>query len=720
MQQQTSTYAQLITSFVKNMSIRRKLISVIMLTCIVALLLAGAVFIAWQWTSLRRDMVQNISTHAKILANNCKASLSFDDAKDARDTLDAFNAVPSIVFASVYKKDGRLFTAYFRPGAQTTISQQDLQRDGYVFDNKSLTVFKPILLDEELIGTACVRADLNPMYVTLRRNVEVIAGVLLLSWLAAYLFSAKLQTIISSPILELARTAKVVSEKKEYSTRAAKRSNDEVGLLIDAFNDMLEQIQQRDSALVAANEQLEARVRERTAELTATNEQLTREITVRKKAEQALKQRTERIIRHQSTLLRLGKMAKNDLAFTLNVTTEEDAKTLHVNRASVWFFNKDRTHLICEDLYKLSDNTHEKGFTVDVNTHPKYFESMESSRIVAAKDVFADPRTGEFGKDYLGKPGITSKMDVPIRLHGRMVGTICHEHTGPQREWTLEEQDFAASIADMISVQMEANERRKAEQALEKANKSLADTVRELIRSNKELQDFAYVTAHDLKAPLRAIGTLTDWIVSDYHDKFDQEGKQQLLMLKGRVARMSDLIDSVLRYSEIGRAARQFEKVDLNSLIAEVITQIAPPENISIVVSDKLPVLFSEKARLFQIFQNLIDNSIKYMDKPDGRITISCAEEGGLWKFSVADNGPGIDEKYFGKIFKMFQTLIRRDEFESTGIGLAIVQKIVELYGGTVWVESKLGQGSTFFFTLPKHQAHPQPPAEQLQTAAIA
>ncbi len=137
-------------------------------------------------------------------------------------------------------------------------------------------------------------------------------------------------------------------------------------------------------------------------------------------------------------------------------------------------------------------------------------------------------------------------------------------------------------------------------------------------------------------------------------------------------------------------------------LVPEVIAQVAPPPTIRVTIEDTLPVVISERVRLIQVFQNLISNAVKYMDKPEGTIRIGCFEQEQYWTFSVADNGPGIDQKYFGKIFEMFQTLARRDELESTGIGLAVVKKIVELHGGTVWIESTVGEGSTFFFTLPK------------------
>jgi two-component system sensor kinase FixL len=161
----------------------------------------------------------------------------------------------------------------------------------------------------------------------------------------------------------------------------------------------------------------------------------------------------------------------------------------------------------------------------------------------------------------------------------------------------------------------------------------------------------------------------------------------------------------VLQYSRVGRIKEELVKVNLNELIPAVIDMLAPPENITITVENELPTIECEQTRIMQVFQNLLSNAVKYMDKPRGRIKVDCVEEDGFWKFSVADNGPGIKEEHSEKIFKIFQTLAPRDEFESTGVGLTVVKKIVELYDGRIWVESKLGEGSTFFFTLPKQEA---------------
>jgi signal transduction histidine kinase len=220
--------------------------------------------------------------------------------------------------------------------------------------------------------------------------------------------------------------------------------------------------------------------------------------------------------------------------------------------------------------------------------------------------------------------------------------------------------------------------------------------------ANKELTEFAYVASHDLKAPLRGVKALADWIHQDCYEKLDAENRQRLDLLTSRVDRMHQLIEGILQYSRIGRADEQVGPVDLDKLVDGIVDMIQPPEHIRIVVENTLPTVQADETRIGQVFQNLLSNAVKYMNKPKGLIRVGCVADGDFWRFSVSDNGPGIEEQYFEKIFGVFQTLNRKDEYESTGLGLAIVKKIVERYGGRVWVESQIGQGSTFLFTLPK------------------
>jgi two-component system sensor kinase FixL len=238
-----------------------------------------------------------------------------------------------------------------------------------------------------------------------------------------------------------------------------------------------------------------------------------------------------------------------------------------------------------------------------------------------------------------------------------------------------------------------------------------AQTLRDLGRANDELANFARIVAHDLKAPLRGIGTLANWIASDQNARLDDEGRQHLELLIRRVQRLDAFVDGLMDWSRTttGHGCEVSSPIDLNALVSEVIESLSPPPQVSVSVAGRLPALRIRWPRIQQVFQNLLDNAIRFMDKPHGVVRISCVDDGPAWKFSVSDNGPGIDPRHFQRIFQLFQTLAPRDRTESTGIGLAIAKKIVEEHGGRIWVESSPGRGSSFFFTLPKGPAPNQP-----------
>jgi two-component system sensor kinase FixL len=168
---------------------------------------------------------------------------------------------------------------------------------------------------------------------------------------------------------------------------------------------------------------------------------------------------------------------------------------------------------------------------------------------------------------------------------------------------------------------------------------------------------------------------------------------------------MNSLVDGILRYSRITRQHEELVMVDVNQLLREVRDMLSAPPGIVMRIAPGLPTLPCERTRLTQVFENLISNAVKYMGQPEGEISIGCEDAGPHWRFFVRDTGPGIEERYYEKIFQIFQTLAARDDRESTGIGLAIVKKNVELSGGRVWVESTVGKGSTFYFLIPKARA---------------
>lgn len=223
-----------------------------------------------------------------------------------------------------------------------------------------------------------------------------------------------------------------------------------------------------------------------------------------------------------------------------------------------------------------------------------------------------------------------------------------------------------------------------------------------LEKINKELDQFAYIVSHDLKAPLRAINNLSVWIEEDLEGKMESDTKKNFDMLRGRILRLEALINGILQYSRAGRVKNEVADIDLNQFIPDIIQNLAPPENFKVSISKDLPHVVAERISLEQVFSNFISNAIKYNNNPNPEIIIEAEEKDSYYHFSVADNGPGIEPEFHQKIFVIFQTLQARDVVESTGVGLAIVKKIVEEQGGKVWVESDKGKGAKFCFTLPK------------------
>ncbi|MGG7666739.1 sensor histidine kinase [Dyadobacter sp. BHUBP1] len=238
------------------------------------------------------------------------------------------------------------------------------------------------------------------------------------------------------------------------------------------------------------------------------------------------------------------------------------------------------------------------------------------------------------------------------------------------------------------------------------AETKLKSYTHDLERINAELDQFAYVVSHDLKAPLRAINNLSEWIEEDIADMLEGETRDQFKLLRGRVHRMENLINGILSYSRAGRIKTVKEKFLIRSLVDELCESFSTKKPLSFrIEGDPGTEIEAEKIALTQILQNLISNGIKYNDKAEIRITIGWKDLGNQFEFYVSDNGPGISPEFHERIFVIFQTLQARDEVESTGVGLAIVKKILDEKHSKIRIETVMGEETTFLFTWPKNEA---------------
>lgn len=289
-----------------------------------------------------------------------------------------------------------------------------------------------------------------------------------------------------------------------------------------------------------------------------------------------------------------------------------------------------------------------------------------------------------------------SEITVPIIYDGEVIGIIDAEHER-KNYFNSKHLNTIERIANLVSLQLKNAINLRERVKVEHKNKEL---VAELSRSNEELKEYAHIVSHDLKSPLRSISALTAWIKLDNQDKFDEASLQNFEDIDLTLEKMDNLISDVLKFSSIDADSKEDEQIDLYDLVKKLIQILYVPEHVSINILKKLPVVKGDKIKFQQLFQNLIANAIKFSDKKDSIINIDVKEHNSFYEFSIEDNGIGIEKRHFDKIFKIFQSLKKSED--SSGIGLSIVKKIIDIYKGEIWLESEINKGTTFYFTIKK------------------
>src|SRR5262245_3204474 len=455
-----------------DLAIQKKLILMFMVTNVVAMLFMCTAIFVHDVVVFRRATLRSLSTLADIVGSNCTAALAFNDRDAARETIEALAMQGHVRAAAVYSRQGELFVRYVRAGDSDPLPAAP-EPEGARFGRGSLAVFRPIVLDREPIGTLYIRSDLGELQARLLHYGLIIALVMLSSSLLALVLSTRLQRFISAPILDLTDVARAISTRRDYSVRAQKHGEDEIGVLIAGFNDMLEQVERRTQQLETVNRDLEA---------------------------------------------------------------------------------------------------------------------------------------------------------------------------------------------------------------------------------------FSYSVSHDLRVPLRAIDGFSLILLHEHAAELDAETQRLLGVIRKSTQQMGQLIDDLLAFSRLGRRVPEKAEVDMAALaraVTDELLALEKPRQVEVVIGALEPA-HGDRTLVRQVLVNLVSNALKFTRRRErAAVEIGCRRDGEATVYFVHDNGEGFDMNYADKLFQVFQRLHGGDEFEGTGVGLAIVKRIVERHGGRVWGEGRVNAGATFSFTLP-------------------
>lgn len=441
-----------------------------------------------------------------------------------------------------------------------------------------------------------------------------------------------------------------------------------------------------------------------------------RDITERKRAEEEALRRGELVGRLNSALVALS---RNDLIYrgeiepAFGTITEASADALAVARVSIWFYGEGEAGIECRDLYERSSGVHTAGIMLKASDFPAYFNALREEHCIAAGDAVTDPRTREFTEAYLRPLGIASMLDVPIRVAGKVIGVVCHEHTGRPRAWSVEEQSFVTAIAGFTSMAIEIHGRKSAEDELNKLNeeleakidertKQLVNAQDELVRKEKlaTLGQLAGSVGHELRNPLGVMNNAVYFLQTVLADA-DETVKEYLGIMKSEIFGaeriVSDLLDAVRTKPP------QPQSASTEDVLQRSLEKCRIPGNIvvDIQAETKRP-MFADLFQMEQVFVNLINNAADAMPK-GGRISILVAEdrEKSMVTIKFRDDGEGITAEHMSKLFQpLFTTKAR-----GIGLGLVVVKNLTEANGGKVNVASEPGKGTVFTVTLPAGEA---------------
>jgi two-component system, sensor histidine kinase and response regulator len=633
----------------RKLSLRRKLTLVIMINTVVALCAAGIAFAEYGVHRFKELRLEDLNALANILGTNSTAPLAFKDPNSAQDILRALAAKPHILAAVIYDHDGKSFAVYHRGGSTIQYSPPPVESESSRFTSNRVLIFQAITFEGERVGAVFLEGDTVEYKQLLVGYLLFFALIVAAVSLGAFAMAGRLQRLISNPILELAWTTKLVTSTRDYSIRAGKHSEDEVGVLIDGFNEMLGQIQNRDTELRHAREDLERRVDERTTELE-------QEVADRELAQEALRESEGRI--------RLLLDSTAEAIFGI----DRDGNFSFCNPATLRLLGYERGDaLLGKQAHEMMHHSHADGTLYPLAECPIVPSRQKGEEIHSDSEVFWRSDGSCFPAEFWA---------YPIRKEGEVVGAVI--------------------------TFLDITERKQAEAALLEA-KEAAEA------ASRAKSEFLANMSHEIRTPMNGIIGMTELALDT---SLTAEQRDYLNLVKSSADSLLHVINDILDFSKIEAGKLELEKTEfeIRDLFRDTLKTLAQrvdekPLEMGARVSSKVPkVLIGDPTRLRQLIVNLVGNAIKFTE--EGIIVINTDLEARTGEevrlhISVSDTGMGIPPEKQRIIFESFAQADGSTTrlFGGTGLGLTISRQLVELMGGRMWVESEVGKGSTFHFT---------------------
>ena len=407
-------------------------------------------------------------------------------------------------------------------------------------------------------------------------------------------------------------------------------------------------------------------------------------------------------INFQSTLLELSKISGLSLKLVYERITETDALQIDTERVGIWLFNESRTAVICYCLYTKSTHKHSFDITILKRDAPYYFSALEDNRVIVANDAINDPATSDLNNFYLKPIGVTSMLDAPIRVQGKLLGVVCHEHVGPKRKWTDEEQNFAASVAEIVAIYIEAHNLRKTEKELNVLNEKLE-------MANEHKSQFISVISHDLRNPISSIISASSFLVDHFDELAIAETRHMIKIINKSSKEVLLQFDELVRIAKKENHSNLFypEKLPLFKEVnkaLKLVFQVA--EQKKIIIHNKIKegiYISADKIMLRSILQNLLTNAIKFSYEGE-EIDIYSKTVNNMERITIRDRGFGMSKKKQRNLFSDVQSVeSKKGTLGETGagLGLRIVKDFVEKHNGIIEVESEEGKGTSISFTMP-------------------